>query len=136
MKWIISSSWYNCTLIVSFTNFSCHSRVMCCKTHLNGLTLIECFATYEFPTLLFYLLITRVKIYSQANYPTLKRRSVFWLNENFLHYWTTRIQRIMLMVDSYHSSNVCTVKTAKTILTHWNTSLCRKLSKVVNFPLR
>ena len=35
MKWIISSSRY-CILIVSFSNFNCNSRVMCCKDSFKG----------------------------------------------------------------------------------------------------
>ena len=46
------------------------------------------------------------------------------------------IRRMMLMVDSYHSLNFSSMKTVKTILKDEHTSLCRKLSKVVNFPLR
>ena len=45
------------------------------------------------------------------------------------------IQRMILMVDSYHSLNVCTIKTMKTVLRRGHSSLCRKLSKVLNFPL-
>ena len=89
------------------------------------------------------LLSTRVKIYSQANYQTLKKGQSF--DKTKISFIIEQVQNSknsnsiqnskMLMVDSFHSSNVCTMKTVKTILTHGHASLWRKLSEVVNFPL-
>ena len=136
MKWIISSSWY-CTLIVSFINFNCSSRVMCCKnsfkgTHCNRM-FCDLWIANSFASFINHLgqdiqssklsdFEKKVSLLTKQKFPSL-------LN-NY------GIQRMMLMLDSYHSSNVCTMKTVKTILTHGHTSLCRKLSKLVNFPLR
>ena len=136
MKWIISSSRY-CILIVSFSNFNCNSRVMCCKdsfkgTHCNRM-FCNLWTANSFASFINHLgqdiqssklsdFEKKVSLLTKQKFPSL-------LN-NY------GIQRMMLMLDSYHSSNVCTMNTVKTILTHGNTSLCRKLSKFVNFPLR
>ena len=107
-------------------------RLCVVKTHSKGAIETECFATYEFPTLLLHFLTTRVEISSQANYQTLKKRSAFWVNKKIFSLLKKyRIQRMMLMVDSYRSSNVCTMKTVNITLMHGRNSL----SKVINFPL-
>ena len=127
MNWIISSSWY-CTLIVSFTNLNCNSRIMFCndlfqRTHCNrmfsDLWISNSFASFsnqqgqrrqssklsDFEK--------KFSLLTKQKFPSLLKKC--------------GIQRTILMVDSYHSSNTCTMKTVKNILSDGYTSSCRKL---------
>ena len=58
-------------------------RLCVVKTHSKGVIETECFATYEFPTLLLHFLTTRVEISSQANYQTEKKVCVLSKQKNF-----------------------------------------------------
>ena len=63
----------------------------------------------------------------------------FWAKQKFPSLWKKYgIRRMMLMVDSYHSFQFTCLhnKDSENILRQGHFSLCRKLSKVINFPLR
>ena len=136
MKWIMSSSWY-CTLIVSFTNFNCNSRVMCCKDSFKGTHCNRMFCDLWISNSFASFINHQGQNIQSSKLSDFEKKVILVTKQKFPSLLNTYgIQRVMLMVDSYHSSSVCTMKTLKTILTHGHTSLCRKLSKVVNFPLR
>ena len=106
------------------------------KTHLKGLIVIECFASYEFPALASFFNQQGQNIQSRKLSDFRKKVSLLIKQKSRSLLKKYGIQRMMLMVDNYHSLNVCTMKTLKTILTPGETFLCRKLSKVINFPLQ
>ena len=85
LQWNISSSWY-CTLIVSFTNFNCNSRVINCKDSFKGTNCNRMFCDLRISNSFASFINHQGQNIQLSKLSDLEKRSVFWLNKNFLHY--------------------------------------------------
>ena len=136
LQWNISSSWY-CTLIVSFTNFNCNSRVMCCKDSFKGTHCNRMFCDLWISNSFASFINHQCQNIQSSKLSGLEKKVSLLIERKFPSLlYKYGIQRMIIIVDRCHISNVCTMKAVKAMLTHVHTSLWRKWSKVVNFPLR
>ena len=131
LHWNISSTWY-CTLIVSFTNFNCNSRVMCCKDSFKGTHYNRMFCDLWISNSCFICNYQGQNIQSTKLSNFGKKVSLLTKQKSPSLLKKYGIQRMILIFDSYH----CLYNEGSVILTPGHTSLCRKLSKVTNFSLQ